>query len=68
MNGNVNGNYNIANAAFSNHTANILGGIGARTHTNGFSFHPSVNNNAHKYSISLYGDEIKPKIAGKDIV
>lgn len=58
----------MANVAFQNHAANILGGIGARTHTNGFSFHPPANGNTHKYSISLYGDEVKPKIAGKDIV
>ena len=57
--------YNIANAAFSNYPAVYLGG-GSRTHTQGFGgFHPHGN---HKFSKSIYGEDVKPKIAGKDIL
>ena len=59
------GSYNLAAAAFANHPA-YMSGVGARTHTNGFSFHPSGH--AHKYSASTYGDEVRPKVAGKDLI
>lgn len=47
-----------------------LGHVAAasRTHGNGFSFHPPGGSTTHKYSNSLYGDDVKPKIAGKDIL
>lgn len=62
--------YNLANAAFTSQPAVYLGQLGgaSRTHTNGFSFHPPHGTNIHKYSNSLYGDDVKPKIAGKDIL
>ena len=62
--------YNLANAAFTAQPAIYLGQLGgaSRTHTNGFSFHPPNGTNVHKYSNSLYGDDVKPKVAGKDIL
>ena len=60
-----NATYNIANAAFTNNAAVYLGNIGSRTHTNGFNFHG--NNNA-KITSSIYGEDVKPKIAGKDVL
>lgn len=60
--------YNIANAAFTNYPAAYLGGMGgAKTHTSGFSFHPGAGGN-NKYSASVYGEDVKPKVAGKDIL
>ena len=35
-----NNGYNLANAGFANHPV-YMGNVGAKTHTNGFSFHPS---------------------------
>jgi hypothetical protein len=61
------GNYNLANAAFTSHPTVYLGS-GAKTHTQGFSFHPAGSNGHHKYSNSLYGEDVKPKVAGKDIL
>ena len=60
-------NYNLANAAFSNHPV-YFGNVGARTHTNGFSFHPPGGGPLSKYAQSIYGEDVKPKIAGKDIL
>lgn len=58
--------YNIANAAFTNYPAAYLGGMGgAKTHTSGFSFHPGSGSNAKG---SVYGEDVKPKVAGKDIL
>ena len=59
--------YNLANAAFTNYPAVYLGG-GARTHTHGFNFQPSVPGSNHKFSNSIYGEDVKPKIGGKDIL
>jgi len=67
---NGHGSYNLANAAFTSHPTVYLGS-GAKTHTQGFSFHPSGpggGQGLHKYSNSLYGEDVKPKIAGKDIL
>jgi hypothetical protein len=62
------GSYNLANAAFTSHPAVYLGSA-AKTHTQGFSFHPSgPGGGLHKYSNSLYGEDVKPKVAGKDIL
>ena len=36
--------YNIANAGFANHPV-YMGNIGAKTHTNGFGFHPGNQGN-----------------------
>ena len=58
--------YNLANAAFANHPAVYLGAVGARTHTTGFAFHP--NGQAHKYSQSIYGEDVRPKVGGKDLM
>lgn len=60
-------NYNLANAAFTNQPV-YFGNIGSRTHTNGFSFHPPGGGPLSKYSNSIYGEEYKPKVAGKDIL
>ena len=62
--------YHLANAAFTSQPAVYLGQVGgaSRTHTNGFSFHPPHGTNIHKYSNSLYGDDVKPKVAGKDVL
>lgn len=60
-------NYNLANAAFTNQPV-YFGNIGARTHTNGFSFHPPGGGPLSKYAYSVYGEDVKPKIAGKDIL
>lgn len=65
-----NAGYQIANAAFGNQPTVYLGHVSgaSKTHSNGFSFHPPGGTNVHKYSNSLYGDDVKPKIAGKDIL
>ena len=49
--------YNLANAAFATNPSMLN-----KTHTQGFDF---KSNRFHKYA---YGDEGRPKIAGKDIL
>ena len=44
-----------------------MGSGQSKTHTNGFSFHPPPGH-SHKYANSIYGDDVKPKVAGKDIL
>ena len=34
--------HNLAKAAFANHPAVVMNGLGARTHTSGFSFVPAA--------------------------
>jgi len=60
------GTYNLANAAFTNNPTVYIGSMGSRTHTTGFSFHPPGQ--THKYSQSIYGEEVRPKVAGKDLI
>jgi len=59
--GNGNNGYNLANAAM------YMGNSQSKTHTNGFSFHPPAGH-SHKYANSIYGEDVKPKVAGKDIL
>jgi len=58
--------YNVS-SAFPNNQGVYVSSMGSKTHTNGFSFHPPYYN-VHKFSNSLYGEDVKPKIAGKDIL
>ena len=44
-----------------------MGSGQSKTHTNGFSFHPPPGH-SNKYAKSIYGDDVKPKVAGKDIL
>ena len=57
--------YNIAKAAFTNDPSVYMGTLGSRTHTSGFNFQPSGN---HKFTSSIYGDDARPKITGKDFI
>ena len=58
----------MGNAAFTSHPSVYLGSA-SKTHTQGFSFHPTgPGAGLHKYSNSLYGEDVKPKVAGKDIL
>lgn len=59
-----NGGYNLANAAFTSHPQVYMGGAN-KTHTQGFNFHPT---GSHKYHNSMYDQDVKPKVAGKDIL
>jgi hypothetical protein len=59
--------YNLAKAAFANHPAVLLGGLGARTHTSGFAFQPNAQPN--KFTTSIYGDDGRLRAGGgKDLM